>query len=140
MNLVWLWCRPAVTAPIPPLAWKLPYAADVALKRQKTKKTKAKFVPPALLCWPSPVLLAPLDFASYNTNLLWLRALLDATPLAWMALSRAFPSLPKPMGFFLFCFVFPFWLLPPEFWGQGSNPPHSSDSAISLTHCTTRSL
>ena len=30
-----MWCRPAATAPIQPLAWEPPYAA---LKRQKTKK------------------------------------------------------------------------------------------------------
>ena len=33
--LLWLWCRWAATAPIQPLAWELPYAASVALKRQK---------------------------------------------------------------------------------------------------------
>ena len=30
--LLWLWCRPAATAPIRPLAWEPPYAAGVALK------------------------------------------------------------------------------------------------------------
>ena len=34
--LLWLWCRPAATAPIRPLAWEPPYAAGAALKRQKT--------------------------------------------------------------------------------------------------------
>ena len=29
---LWLWHRPAATAPIRPLAWELPYAAGVALK------------------------------------------------------------------------------------------------------------
>ena len=29
--LLWLWCRPAAIAPIRPLAWKPPYAADVAI-------------------------------------------------------------------------------------------------------------
>ena len=32
--LLWLWCRPAATAPIRPLAWEPPYAAGVVLKRQ----------------------------------------------------------------------------------------------------------
>ena len=32
----WLWHRPAAVAPIHPLAWELPYATGVALKR-KTK-------------------------------------------------------------------------------------------------------
>ena len=36
--LLWLWCRLAATAPIPPLAWEPPYAAGVALKRHQTKK------------------------------------------------------------------------------------------------------
>ena len=30
--LLWLWCRPAVVAPIQPLAWEAPFAAGVALK------------------------------------------------------------------------------------------------------------
>ena len=36
--LLWLWCRPAAIAPIQTLAWEPPYAADVALKRQKKKQ------------------------------------------------------------------------------------------------------
>ena len=39
-TLLWLWCRPAVTAPIRPLAWEPPCAAGVAL--EKDKKTKKK--------------------------------------------------------------------------------------------------
>ena len=39
--LLWLWCRPAVTALIRLLAWEPPYATDVALKGKKTK-TKTK--------------------------------------------------------------------------------------------------
>ena len=35
--LLWLWCRPAVVAPIGPLAWEPPYAMSVALKRKKKK-------------------------------------------------------------------------------------------------------
>ena len=30
--LLWLWHRLAAIAPIPPLAWELPYAMDAALK------------------------------------------------------------------------------------------------------------
>ena len=39
-KLLWLWCRPAAAAPIPPLAlaWELPYAAGAALKTKKKKK------------------------------------------------------------------------------------------------------
>ena len=32
--LLWLWCRPAVAAPIQLLAWEPPYAAGAAPKRQ----------------------------------------------------------------------------------------------------------
>ena len=35
-----LWCRPAATALIRPLAWEPPYALDAALKRTKEKKKK----------------------------------------------------------------------------------------------------
>ena len=40
--LMWLWCRPAATAMILPLAWEPPYAAGAALKRPKKKKKKKK--------------------------------------------------------------------------------------------------
>ena len=40
--LLWLWCRPAATAPVRPLAWELPYAMGVTLNRQKKKKKKKK--------------------------------------------------------------------------------------------------
>ena len=30
--LLWLWCRPAATAPIQLLAWEIPYAVGAALK------------------------------------------------------------------------------------------------------------
>ena len=36
-ELLWLWHRPAVAAPIQPLAWELPYAAGAALKRKRKK-------------------------------------------------------------------------------------------------------
>ena len=38
LALLWLWYRPAATAPIRPLAWEPPHAAGAALKRQKDKK------------------------------------------------------------------------------------------------------
>ena len=41
-SLLWLWHRPAATAPNGPLAWEPPYAAGVALKRQKRQKKKNK--------------------------------------------------------------------------------------------------
>ena len=37
--LLWLWCRVAAAAPIRPLAWELPYAAGVALKKKKKNLT-----------------------------------------------------------------------------------------------------
>ena len=35
---LWLWHRLAATVPIGPLTWEPPYAAGMALKKQKTKK------------------------------------------------------------------------------------------------------
>ena len=40
--LLWLWRRPAATAPIQPLAWEPLYAGGVALKRQKEKKKRER--------------------------------------------------------------------------------------------------
>ena len=40
MALLWLWHRPAATAPIQLLAWEPAYVLGVALKRQKKKKRK----------------------------------------------------------------------------------------------------
>ena len=37
-TLLWLWCGPAAVALIRPLAWELPYAVDVTLKKQKVKR------------------------------------------------------------------------------------------------------
>ena len=39
-TLLWLWCRPATL--IRPLAWELPHASDVALKRQKKERESEK--------------------------------------------------------------------------------------------------
>ena len=33
MALLWLWHMPATEAPVPPLAWELPYAAGVPVKK-----------------------------------------------------------------------------------------------------------
>jgi len=40
--LLWLWHRLVAIAPIGPLAWEPPYAAGVALKRQKDQKKRKK--------------------------------------------------------------------------------------------------
>ena len=39
-TLLWLWRRPAATAPIRPLAWELAYAEGVALNRKTNKENK----------------------------------------------------------------------------------------------------
>ena len=41
-TLLWLWCGPAATAQIQPLAWEPPYAAGAALKTKRPKKKKKK--------------------------------------------------------------------------------------------------
>ena len=38
LALLWLWLRPAALAPFGPLAWELPYAVGVALKKDKRQK------------------------------------------------------------------------------------------------------
>ena len=48
MVFLWLWHRPAAAAPIKPLTWEPPYAMEMALKRQKTKKKKKIGLPPNL--------------------------------------------------------------------------------------------
>ena len=43
-TLLWLWCRLAATALIGPLAWVLPYAVGMALKRPKKKKVEYHYL------------------------------------------------------------------------------------------------
>ena len=38
--LLWLWHKPAATAPIRPLAWDVPYAASAALKSKERKRKR----------------------------------------------------------------------------------------------------
>ena len=40
LALLWLWCRPAATALIQPLAWEPPNAVGAALKRKRKKKKR----------------------------------------------------------------------------------------------------
>ena len=40
-KLLWLWYRPAATAPIRPLAWEPPYATVTAPEKTKKKKKYA---------------------------------------------------------------------------------------------------
>ena len=37
---LWMWYRPASTAPIQPLAWEPPHAVGTALKRQQQQQQK----------------------------------------------------------------------------------------------------
>ena len=39
-TLLWLWCRPAATGLIRPLAWDPPHAASAALEKAKRQKIK----------------------------------------------------------------------------------------------------
>ena len=41
LALLWLWCRPAVIAPIRPLVWEPPYATGAALKKKSRSKNLA---------------------------------------------------------------------------------------------------
>ena len=91
--LLWLWHRPAVTAPIGPLAWEPPYAVGEALKRQRwflkyvsilwnshKSRTTTK-----LLLWPQGCWLQNM----YKTllNYPWLSSFLSGFP-RWPGLSR----------------------------------------------------
>ena len=40
--MLWLWCRPAATAAIQPLAWEPSYAVGEALKRKKKKRERPR--------------------------------------------------------------------------------------------------
>ena len=40
--LLWLWRRPAATAPIQPLAWEPPYATGSGPRKSKKDKKKKK--------------------------------------------------------------------------------------------------
>ena len=40
--LLWLCCRPVAVAPIRPLAWEPPYAAEAAQEKAKRPKKKKK--------------------------------------------------------------------------------------------------
>ena len=49
LALLWLWRRPAATAPIRPLAWEPPYAEALAQEMAK-KKTKNKVTADGISC------------------------------------------------------------------------------------------
>ena len=52
-TLLWLWCRPATTAPIQPLVWEPPYTTGAALNSKKEKKKKMTN-PACVSPWPNP--------------------------------------------------------------------------------------
>ena len=55
LALLWLWHRPAATAPKRLLACEPPYASSVALKRQNNNKKPCNLLAsPVLLCFSSP--------------------------------------------------------------------------------------
>ena len=51
LEFLWLWCRPAATAPIRLLAWEPPYTMGTALKRQKKKKCVPILIDKPCLCY-----------------------------------------------------------------------------------------
>ena len=44
LALLWMWHRPGAVSLIQPLAWELPYAADLALKSKEKKRKEKKGV------------------------------------------------------------------------------------------------
>ena len=48
-----VWCRPVAAAPIQPLAWELPYAMGVAIKRRRRRK-KSQAEPARQTCIQIP--------------------------------------------------------------------------------------
>ena len=70
--VLWLWCRPVVTAPVGPLAWDPPYAMGAAIKK-KTKRPKKLFL--SIYFWAAiNVIVFLISFLNYlflvlrNTN------------------------------------------------------------------------
>ena len=58
LALLWLWCRPAATAQIQPLALESPYAMGAALKK---RKIKTRIVIRYACCYWGTFLLDPLS-------------------------------------------------------------------------------
>ena len=61
LALLWLWCRLAAAPLIRPLAWELPYAMGVALKRPKKKTFKNC---ESLCCTPLPCKTSYINYRS----------------------------------------------------------------------------
>ena len=54
LALLWLWYRPAGTAPIQPLAWQLPCAVGAVLKKEKKKSSVHKLAT-RMYCTPQGI-------------------------------------------------------------------------------------
>ena len=73
--LLWLWCRAADVAPIRPLLWEPPYAAGVALRRQKkTEKRTICFVREMLLNIKNRERLKLIEWKQYTRQILYKKA------------------------------------------------------------------
>ena len=86
LALLWLWCKPAAVAPIQPLAWELPYAVGVALKRKKKEKNIYGLKYHCVLAsrlggWVSGVKLLSLTLSSITYKLCDLRQDCDNTQI-----------------------------------------------------------
>ena len=64
LTLLCLWCRPAATDPILPLAWEPPYATHMALKKAKKEGGGARF----LLDWCCAILLRHLHLTIQDNS------------------------------------------------------------------------
>ena len=58
--LLWLWHRPAATAPIRALAWEPPYAVGAAQVKEKEKKKKKEWLKIRTYILPHLFLIFPL--------------------------------------------------------------------------------
>ena len=54
LAVLWLWHRPAATAPVRPLAWEPPYATGVALEKAKKDKKQNQKNPTTMRCHYTP--------------------------------------------------------------------------------------
>ena len=69
IELLWLWCRPAATVPIRPLAWEPPRAASAALEKGKKKKKKRIGHLPREPCEVGYKVIGPLPHRGAHSNL-----------------------------------------------------------------------
>ena len=67
-ELLWLWCRPAATAPIRPLAWEPPHATSAALKRHTHTHTKKKKIF-SLISWRCSLWFSSRSFLAWLLDL-----------------------------------------------------------------------